>query len=1371
MTTNTPQPSLTSSTLTKDDNQPKTATTTSFQLDNVIIPGTPGANQRISHFDLTNFETEELTLRSTIPRTSTRSSGLVEKIKLLQFKVIQDYDEYFPEINNFDPCILLGDISNLINRQLFRTLTEHNGQHYLIFSQPSLDNDTANNVGFSAKYDLEHNLLSTHYTVQINGATVTLPYETYPDSFHFNTYHIQSRFRICKKIKFSQHGINWDIIVFERTHFKQYTWFFQRTVCDRLEYAFDISKFTWRMVGSRVKSFFTPLNRHLIQYHKNYFASLIQSDTGVSINIHENKEKSILNKVKSSLAQGEATQLCYSSNEFERAKYYSLAVLIYVKNPLYVTMYYDVLSKVQRQFYSTIETRQITVKTPTQDFDFVAALANYFNPQYLRNDDQSEKVDEIDTTKLLTDTVEDTNNEEKLTELDEPPTLQESIESPIIGDLVTQTNPLSSVVKDTSDAGEPSTNGPVNTTTDKTPPTESTPGIMSLEDIEKSLNITQNSPKIREEKIKSVFKPTATELHLSKLPIPLTRTWCYVTSTLQLLWVMQDLPVFKNHKEKIARYAKAFQKNPLGFTKSDEMKALCVYNNRDQLAYQEGIAAMEHILTMILTDENGKEDEDPRPNFDFDSAHRICYGNNPKLPLLAAMLFTHEHYYIIVKRNGSIEYQIWDGSDFRDEPKPPTNKRVTYIFSVYDTINGEDFVSSFEDRSKSALEHNRGGGTQPEILDDTIKPLRQPCHIPEMEFNTHPILVHHDDIEKTPLVNSLGPDIQPKSTTAHVLDFGSGSVPDTGDEGKIQAYLLRYHNPMGTVDLKEHPDIDKYMDEFAEELSKIVGPQTPCHSEKAEKKYEEWLCDSKLLMFPEKMTHDIFVKNEVYDKVNRNRLITNCDKATTINLLKFVTPLHEACSLLLNGYAPGKDKADLHIHNIPEHIGMDCAGLDGTISLKLRMLEYKILGKVYPQHKKEVYRLLDNELFGVFDVGNINKNHLTVPTMAARLSGSALTSYGNSMLMLFLMYYFNRVKRNMSPKVAMANLGYGYGDDTTFPAKLIPVFAKFVKSLGINITVEKSSVDGVCFLSENTTAEGKSYQLTRLCAKSTAFFTKFTYGLGFLYKLMGYYNPGKPIVDYKSSKFSQAPVFSSFGYVALEAYRHYLKDISRLSRKSTEIIEAKHIKNLSVDYYYDVLLGHDPVSYDDQFNGICAVHRKSHLDAVELLIEYTSGKLKFTDFICKLTTLFVNKVRILWPLDERVAILNNTKTVSFLDSHPMNDSKIVISTDLKPMFAFFEDALKLIGDERTLGLLNKTVKFWKTLDILCRTKQLNKSIGAAAKKNYNQLLLYQTNFKYTLNAKNKQTIKSIKKQETNVYRSRHSKQTKNRTQENRSCAK
>jgi hypothetical protein len=184
----------------------------------------------------------------------------------------------------------------------------------------------------------------------------------------------------------------------------------------------------------------------------------------------------------------------------------------------------------------------------------------------------------------------------------------------------------------------------------------------------------------------------------------------------------------------------------------------------------------------------------------------------------------------------------------------------------------------------------------------------------------------------------------------------------------------------------------------------------------------------------------VFPKMENYAKASDQRGITTVTTSHTRNLScyayaasdhlkKFFGPNGYQGTWMLPGCKPVEIADAVHLF-VKTHDGKvietDYSRFDGTISIFLRQhVEFAVLRKMFAKdYQKELDRLL---------AGEINQNATTMygvkyNTGGSRLSGSPLTTIGNTLINAFIAYCGHRMNGN-SCKVSMKMVGPKYGDD------------------------------------------------------------------------------------------------------------------------------------------------------------------------------------------------------------------------------------------------------------------------------------------------------------------------------------------------------
>jgi hypothetical protein len=411
------------------------------------------------------------------------------------------------------------------------------------------------------------------------------------------------------------------------------------------------------------------------------------------------------------------------------------------------------------------------------------------------------------------------------------------------------------------------------------------------------------------------------------------------------------------------------------------------------------------------------------------------------------------------------------------------------------------------------------------------------------------------------------------------------------------------------------------------------------------------------------------------------------------------------------------------MYNIPGHVGCDCSGLDGTISVVLRECEREFLLHMFPSFSTTINNLMDKEIYGCFKVVILpNGKMLIVPTHGSRLSGSAMTSFGNTFLMLFTQWLKLHVVDKITGEKAIYLIGLGYGDDTTTHNRNIDSLSIFMDILGIELTKEKSETGTLMFLSELVTPDGNICHLERMIKKAYRYYTPFSDRVGFIYKLTGYFNPNKPIFSDKTGLFSQSPVFSLYGY-----YAHYLLDIM-YKGQNREAIDAKKMKALGADWQYQIFSGHKWASYEEYYPGITRIHKQTRENLQKCIADNLKSH-NVNEMIDKLKQEFVKTLNILRPVDTRAIDTNPKKTFPVVDDHPLQNGKITIETNMENHIRFFNYVAKHKDISLALALCNKELLFWQSLLKLANQGLFYKEYRAAADIIIKQLLIIKQQYK------------------------------------------
>lgn len=213
-----------------------------------------------------------------------------------------------------------------------------------------------------------------------------------------------------------------------------------------------------------------------------------------------------------------------------------------------------------------------------------------------------------------------------------------------------------------------------------------------------------------------------------------------------------------------------------------------------------------------------------------------------------------------------------------------------------------------------------------------------------------------------------------------------------------------------------------------------------------------------------------FQKREPYGGVNHPRNISQVPTLHTLNLTRFTYRFK--CDILkkLDWYMPCRtpreiaeavnrlalewagDDADAAL------TGTDMSRFDGHINEFLRReVEFACyLRWVHPDHREELVQLLNAEC----NANGVTKNGLKYNAGCSRLSGSPLTTDGNTLINAFFMYCY---RRNSCYDVggAFDFIGLVYGDDGLTAGRVDDeLLEETARALGLSAKVEEKSTRG-----------------------------------------------------------------------------------------------------------------------------------------------------------------------------------------------------------------------------------------------------------------------------------------------------------------------
>jgi hypothetical protein len=578
--------------------------------------------------------------------------------------------------------------------------------------------------------------------------------------------------------------------------------------------------------------------------------------------------------------------------------------------------------------------------------------------------------------------------------------------------------------------------------------------------------------------------------------------------------------------------------------------------------------------------------------------------------------------------------------------------------------------------------------------------------------------IHYSPSDNITPVTTPNPEVIEEGVKNYTFGGQFGCIPGKGIATRVHAYFARYWNSLTHTKIKE--DILRgYAKEFSIALrNKFGGYATPYYSKKCLDKYKDYFDNEKLRTHKTDHVHGMFCKAEFYGKANRPRVISNCNKPLVIKMLRYVYPIHDKLREFWKSYAPGKDKKNLNLNVFPSHLGGDYSGLDGSTNVQLRACVEEEIFKAFYQDPSEILDLLKYEYKGVYRIGkDRNGKNIYCPSGGVRLSGSALTSLMNTMIVAFLQFLFYRLVYKYTIDKALNAVGFCYGDDTTQHAKDIPKFKKFVyDSFGMKVDVEKSQKDsGYMFLSEYKTINGSQYDLRRVWKRSRIAFSGYSVDLAYAYKLMGAYVPKVEIR--RKNKFKQLPVFAHMGKVAY-FYIQRLAKFGQGTKRDVNYYYKQCFKSgFEYDRYTETMAFQD---YTDQVENVLELD-----DLAKKLADTTMDILKrsgtknilrknFLNFLLHYEMLISDT----WIFSK--ALLTSKKTNLVIDGNPFSDVTIEIDTSRVESVKHYLDFIsKKYSKSESNTLLKTYIRFWTWLS---KNNELRSTSVVAAATEITKLL-------------------------------------------------
>jgi hypothetical protein len=396
------------------------------------------------------------------------------------------------------------------------------------------------------------------------------------------------------------------------------------------------------------------------------------------------------------------------------------------------------------------------------------------------------------------------------------------------------------------------------------------------------------------------------------------------------------------------------------------------------------------------------------------------------------------------------------------------------------------------------------------------------------------------DVDKPTHLNPGNVD-RPKNVQASRAGPVNGSEPVKAPETQVHAFVARYLSKKG-VELD--PKLLEVADSFVKEISKYVGTLTP--SDKHMKPKHTDVKDKTSHKGPsadrKKNTTKVFVKRETYaGGVKYARMISNQDENLVTELTPFSSVLHENLSKSVPWYLPGKTKYEASLY--ANTVGGDFTSFESSQTILFRYIEMRCADLFGEQHSEEFIKIFAQELNSqfVFDVRDPEcvKIHMKNPKdksflacLALRLSGSALTTVGNTLVAAFLQFAYYVMEKGLTTNEAFHSIRYCYGDDSLIKNGEMQNFSKFCEKHGFIVTVEDYKGPAQISLVGKVMVDGKfTIDAVRTLKKFLIAYGKYDYITNILNKWAGNYNP----------KLGQEKLGNIFSVIGFESFLR-LKD-------------------------------------------------------------------------------------------------------------------------------------------------------------------------------------------------------------------------------------
>jgi hypothetical protein len=432
-----------------------------------------------------------------------------------------------------------------------------------------------------------------------------------------------------------------------------------------------------------------------------------------------------------------------------------------------------------------------------------------------------------------------------------------------------------------------------------------------------------------------------------------------------------------------------------------------------------------------------------------------------------------------------------------------------------------------------------------------------------------------------------------------------GSEPTKSKESGAHAHITRYLTkvspakfPLYIMDTAE--EMISYM---VKQLGKIVPSKT--HLKTKHREVIEKISHNSDKNKSDMSKCGIFTKREAYTgKVNYNRMISNTSPDIVAKFTPFTAALHKLFCDRVPWYLPGKTM--LSGKMFLNTVGIDYSSFESSQALPFRLIEVFCVNFFEKLHADKLLKLLMMELNTDFKFEFKSKSehkiHLKdkrkrvyIAALCLRLSGSAWTTVGNTLVAGFLQFMYYRKVKKYSISKSYDCIRYCYGDDSLLKNGELRNFRRFASSLGFKTTVEAFKGNSqLSLVGKVLTTDGKkSVDAERVLNKFLVAYGKYDYVTNLFNKWSGCYNPKL-----------EGPPDNIFSAIGMHCYNRLLKT-----------------KRLHVDAYAGLV---DTHRLNDTFEKAFQGKHSEILKQFNDKKPNTLGELEFIDFVSKLLTPYIS---------------------------------------------------------------------------------------------------------------------------------------------------